>query len=208
MLAVLIVSLVSGLAVPASASRAVCHVVTDPAGDAVRPIRGTGMSTPNDPTLDVLSADVGIGVQTLAFVVRVAHLGDALSQGAQTDSWQMYFTVRGKSFATNATRAPDGVSFTILGDLPEQYAAPGFTPEANVSGSFNIATNEIRVDVPRRYLPVMRPSKEVLLNLTVDSITGVGLLTAEGARLGTTVDRTEQPGPRMPLNTQSCVVAR
>ena len=208
MLVVLVASLLSGLALPASASRALCHVVTDPAGDAVRTIRNTGISTPNDPALDVLSADVGIGVNTLEFVVRVAHLGDVLSQGAQSDSWEMHFTVRGKSFATDATRAPDGVSFTIIGDLPEQYAAPGFTPSANVSGSFNIATNEIRVDVPRKYLPVMRPAKDVLLNLTVDSISGVGLLTAEGARLGTTVDRTEQPGPRMPLNTRSCVVAR
>ena len=167
----------------------------------------TPLSTANDAALDVLSADVGIGSSTLAFVVRVADLAEEISP--QTHQWMMWFDVRGQSFATSATRATDGVSFRVVGDFPEhESAAPGVTSNTiPVTGSFDLVSNEIRVDVPRRHLPVIRPSLDALTNLTVDSLTGVGI-TTERVSATTTVDRTSQPGPRLTLSSQTCVRAR
>lgn len=193
-------------ALPASSAPLQCHVVTDPAGDAVRQIGPSPLSTQNDPALDVLSADVGIGATTLAFVVRVADLTDDPSP--QSEGWMMWFEVQGQGFATHATRTVDGVDFRVLGDFPEhQEPVPGATTaELPVTGSLDTARNEIRVDVPRGLLPVLRPSKDELTNLTVDSLTGVGISTVQvGA--ATTVDRTVQPGPRLALNARTCIRA-
>ena len=192
---------------PARAQPVRCHVVTDPAGDGTRHVDPPGLSTPNEPSLDVLSADVGIGAKSMVFVVRVAALGSATSQGPVTERWDMNFELRGQQFATTATRAIDGADFRVLGQFPENdTAAPGAQTSVPVAGSFDEARNEITVVVPRRLLPILRPSKDSLTNLAVDSFSGAGI-TSERLSLATTVDQTVQPGPNLPINAKTCVPA-
>jgi hypothetical protein len=189
----------------ANAGGPVCRIVTDPAGDAS--LRSFGaVATPNEPALDVVSADIASGPRNLTVVVRVDHLGAAADAGPRLDQWTAYFTVRGHGFAATAARAIDGQQFYLAGDFPEQSAAPGFTAAVPVTGAFLEATNEIRVVVPRDLVGRTRKGDRIS-QITVDTVTGVGTLAtqATGAYAGTTVDRTAQPGPTTAIGARSCV---
>jgi hypothetical protein len=182
-----------------------CRIVSDPAGDATLTSHQP-VSTPDDAPLDVLSADLASGSRNVTIVVRVAGLGTAVEAGPRLDQWVVYFTFRDHGFAATAARAVDGEQFWVAGDFPEKEAAPGFTATVPVGGSFDPATNEIRIVLPRDLIGHTRSGDKVS-RISVDTLTGVGTLATQstGAYAGRTVDRTQQPGPTTSIGAPSCV---
>ncbi|MCU1589614.1 MAG: hypothetical protein JWP11_870 [Frankiales bacterium] len=163
-------------------------------------------ATPNDPALDVLSADVASGARNLTLVVRVAGLGTAVDAGPRLDQWVVYFTFRGGGFAATAARAIDGLQFWVAGDFAEKQAAPGFTATIPVTGEFDPTTNEVRIVLPRDLIGHTRAGDKIS-KISVDTVTGVGTLATQSTGLyaGTTVDRTQQPGATTTIGARNCV---
>lgn len=206
--AALLIAVASGAGLfggSAQATAPTCALVTDPAGDAaVYRSATTPVSTPNEPALDVVSADVGSGPRAVTFVVRVSRLGTAVEAGPRLDMWRTYFTFRGRGFAASASRALDGSRFVVEGEFPETSSPPGFTSSVPVTGSFDMARNEVKVVVPRDLLGRTRVGDKIT-KLTIDTVAGVGTLGTSDAYAGTTVDRTDQPGPGTAIGDRSCV---
>lgn len=97
----------TAFAVPATASHPapVCNLVVDPVGDV----------QPYDAALDIVSADVASGVNTVVGVVRLRSTASGLTLSASGARWDFRFAVDGAAYTFQARRdALGGYTATVL----------------------------------------------------------------------------------------------
>jgi hypothetical protein len=139
---------------PKPKPKPVCNVLTDPADDA-GPFAGIAGASTNDPSLDVVSADVATDATRLTAVIRVKKLTkDAattpLSQVGRR--WMLRFTVGSTVVQVATTDGPLDTSY--------QRGA--------TNGVLDTTTNEIRVTIPLASIPGVKIVKgSVLQNIDV-----------------------------------------
>jgi hypothetical protein len=122
-------------AAPQRTVKPVCHLVTDPAGDATG--TGTPVTAPNDPDLDIVGADIATNSSTLTAVVRLAAVAPSDSTAPTGMEYQVVFAVGTTTMAVDAVIAPNGTSWA---------AGKG-------KGVVNAAKKEIHISVPLSTLP-------------------------------------------------------
>jgi hypothetical protein len=198
------------LAAPASGAskvRPVCHLVTDPRGDAA------ALATPHVPgsdTDDLLSADVASDGRRVTAVLRVAALQQPDPVAPTGRAYVFTFQVRGlpTTYFLAAHTYPTGTSYTY-GDFPDDAYVRVL---GHGTGTVNPATREVRVSAPvAGFLPrsVRRGSTLVALAAGVYRQWGPELLEDSGsnpvhtANLASGFDRAE--GDRYVVGTPSCV---
>jgi hypothetical protein len=122
-----------------------CMLIQDKAGDAQDQPYTTPPS-PNQPDLDIVSADVASDQHSVTTVIRVAHLGTPLDSPGQDNQFQFTFWVGKDSRAvtTYAYRSADAESFWFA-VAPE---GGGTEPSNLAKGVFDVAHNEVRVTLP------------------------------------------------------------
>ena len=128
-------------AVPADAKpkppppKPVCNLLVDPAGD----------TSPSSPQLDILSADVASGLQTVVGVLRLKSLGVSDPVVALGARWELSFSTTGARYTFAAERNAAQVmtaTFTREGDgLTTVYPATVF---------MDTTTSQVRWMVPRK----------------------------------------------------------
>ena len=132
-----IVALVAGVSAADAAPRRrkpappkpVCKIIQDAKGDATEWIFTTG---PNDPALDMISADLVTDATRVTAVWRMDKLtGDSTSWGVGR-GFQTSFKVRGETLILQAVAAPNG-------NLWQNGAG---------TGTVDTAKNEVRMTVP------------------------------------------------------------
>src|SRR3954454_4928922 len=98
---------VSGTPSLAAASPS-CGFIQDTAGDGNDQLNGTRVG-PNEPDLDILSADVATDARSVTTVVRVANLGTALQAAGRRNLYRFFFQLgsRHENVVTLATRSLD-----------------------------------------------------------------------------------------------------
>lgn len=112
------------LAGPAQAThkpKPVCNLLVDKQGDA-GPLLGAGGPLPSavqDPSLDIVSADLVADKTRLVAVIRVAKLTDASQQNPLGRLWTLRFELNGQTYAFQldtsnlaGPRVPDGTGYT------------------------------------------------------------------------------------------------
>lgn len=117
----------------------VCNLVIDDKGDA----KGL-LSVSNNPTWDIVSADVATDKTMLTTVVRVDKLSKTTADDPAGSMWRYDFTVDGIRLYTQAAAAFSGDVFTAgyTDTTSHSFASSGAT------GVFDTAKNEVRVSVP------------------------------------------------------------
>lgn len=123
-----------------------CRLIIDAAGDAQDQPYTTPPS-PNQPDLDIVSADVASDQNSVTTVVRVARLGTMLESPGTDNEFQFTFWVGKDSRAvtTYAYRGVDAEKF-FFGVAPEGNSDN--EPLSRATGVFDMANNEVRVTVP------------------------------------------------------------
>lgn len=103
------------LAVPAQATnkpnrpkpKPVCNLVVDAAGDE-GPLTLSNVSVLQDPSLDIVSADIAADTTRVVAVIRVAKLTDTSQQSPLGRSWILTWLLNGKSYGFTADSSPLG----------------------------------------------------------------------------------------------------
>lgn len=152
----------------------VCNLVVDPAGDA-KGLPVGGDSGPNDPNLDILSADVVTNATTLTGVFRLAAVDGSGDTSPTGRGYELAFKVNGQAVGLLSTIGPDGSTW------------------ANGLGTGRIvpATKEIVFSVPIAQLSTPIKPGAKLTDITVNTWRRV---TATGTGLGR-VDTATGPKP-------------
>jgi hypothetical protein len=88
------------------AKKPVCKLVTDSANDGTG--TGTGQTGPNDPNLDIVSADIATNAATLTAVWRLSAVDGSNSSSPTGRSYTMTFTVNDKTTTVRAIISPAG----------------------------------------------------------------------------------------------------
>lgn len=139
----------------------VCNLVKDDAtNDGTGIGNGFPAVAPNDPTLDVLSADVASNATTLTAVIRLASVDFAPTQGsAQTGhAYDVTFMARGTAVVVRGVIAPTG----------ESWAG------GKGKGTVDKVKKEVRIHVPIASLAVPFKPNEKLTELRATSWRWVG----------------------------------
>jgi hypothetical protein len=168
----------------------VCNLVTDAKGDATD-TGGTGAKAPNDPNLDIVSADIASDATRLTAVIRLDKLDDSENSSHLGRSYVVSFGAFGKTVSVRAITSPAGDSW---------HGGAG-------TGTVDKAKKEIRITVPLAKL-----SEEAKLPQPLKSGIKVTSLTATSwrwvantqATLGI-ADRAAGAGPGYTLGYPSCV---
>lgn len=157
------VSLLLGVSAAEAAKpkpKPVCNLVKDAKGDATD--NGTSaVAMPNDPNLDIITADVASNTKTVTGVIRLAALDGQGSTAPAGAAYTMSFLVKGTVVVLRAYVSPAGESF-----------ADG-TGTA-LSGKVDRAKKEIRIHAPIASLPVQFKAKDKITEIKAQSARWVG----------------------------------
>lgn len=143
------------LAGPATGAGRVCHLVTDPTGDASHfapdnPTVNAGIST----DLDVVSADVATNKRWLTAVIRTATLTEDPDQMLPSRHWEMAFAVGEHHYTIDAHQGVDGFDASFMRD--------GVGTEDEKAGVvFDYANREVRMTVPLTAFPGLSAKQPV-----------------------------------------------
>ncbi|HVF04109.1 MAG TPA: hypothetical protein VNA20_04660 [Frankiaceae bacterium] len=108
----------------------VCHLVVDGKDDAKG--TGTSMDGQNEPTLDILGADIASNATTLNVVFRMAAVEATPTTAPVGRGWDLSFTVKGQSLVVRSYVSPSATKWA----------------DGNGTGKVDAAKNEVRVMVP------------------------------------------------------------
>lgn len=138
----------------------VCNLVKDAKSDATD--NGTSaVATPNDPNLDIITADVASNTKTVTGVIRLAALDGQGSTSPTGAAYTMSFLVKGTVVVLRAYVSPAGETF-----------ADG-TGKA-LTGKVDRAKKEIRIHAPIASLPVQFKAKDKITEIKAQSARWVG----------------------------------
>jgi hypothetical protein len=133
----------------------VCNLVKDAKGDATD--NGTNaVAMPNDPNLDIVTADVASNANTVTGVIRLAALDGQGSTAPTGAAYTLSFLVKGTVVVLRAYVSPAGESF-----------ADG-TGKA-LTGKVDKAKKEIRIHAPIASLPVQFKAKDKVTEIKAQS---------------------------------------
>lgn len=118
----------------------ICNQIVDPKGDAT----AGAISTSNEPSWDIVSADVAADAKTLTTVIRVDKLAKSTSADPLGSQWRFDFFVGETNLYTQATSSPFGDKFVAgYTDTTSHSIA-----NSGATGVFDEAKSEVRVTVP------------------------------------------------------------
>jgi len=146
----------AALAPQASAAPS-CNLIEDAKGDATQLyILGEG-SVPNEPALDIVSADVASNGKQMTTAIRVDKLARNSSGSPYGNIWYVYFSVGGIEFYTQAQSPLTGDVFTVgyIADTGLRTALPDNT----ATGVVDLEKNEVRVTFNLAQLATQAPAK-------------------------------------------------
>lgn len=145
--AVAVVPLLVGVAAADAAPKArpkpkpkpACNLIKDAKGDATDNGTGRAVATPNDPNLDLLSADVATNATTLTAVFRLASVDGTGNNSPTGRAYNLSFLAKSTVIEIEALVGP--------GNLHKWADDKG-------KGTIDTGKKEIRVHVPLSALPV------------------------------------------------------
>jgi hypothetical protein len=182
-----------------------CMLIRDVAGDARDQDHGTYIG-PNEPDLDIVSADIASDARSVTTVVRVQHLGTALEAGGRRNLYRFFFQLgnRHEYVVTLAHRGIDGEQFGVI--VPSEGGNVTAT-ELPATGVFDVAHNEVRVTIPLMQASgnhIVRP-QTYFSHLVADTYRGVGTgPEALGVTAATSLDYADTTA-RYLAGSSSCV---
>ena len=118
----------------------VCNQIVDPKGDATAGV----ISSDNEPSWDVVSADIATDAKTLTTVIRVDKLAKSTSSDPLGSQWRFDFFVGETNLYTQATSTPFGDRFVVGYTDSTSHAIAN----SGATGVFDEAKNEVRVSAP------------------------------------------------------------
>ncbi|HVE63745.1 MAG TPA: hypothetical protein VNB94_08100 [Mycobacteriales bacterium] len=122
----------------------VCNLVQDAKGDATQLyVLGEG-SVPNEPALDIVTADVASNGKQMTTVLRVDKLARNSSGSPYGNIWYAYFNVGGIDFYTQAQSPLTGDVFTVGYVAPDTGLRTAL-PDNAATGVLDMDKNEVRV---------------------------------------------------------------
>jgi hypothetical protein len=171
----------------------ICNLVKDATGDA-GVLSNAGGATTYDPSLDVLSADIGVTGTMLTAVIRVKDLTQTDNLAATGRTWAISFANGTASVGLNAYLSTAG---------GEQF---------NTSkGIFDYAHDQIRIHVALADLPNAKIKKNSVLRgfyVTSNVVVGLDPTLNAGysfAPLGAPADSTDTTTASFKVGAASCV---
>lgn len=156
--------LASGLAAGADAAvkkpkpvPPVCNLVSDAKGDATA-FAVLASGAPNEPGLDIISADIATDAKTLTAVLRLDGDPAALSTSPNGGAWYFVFETPGGKYYTFARSTKSLTAFGVGGydATTGQRATIG-----SGSGTIDSAKKEVRVSVPLSLVPGLKPGVKI-----------------------------------------------
>lgn len=198
-------SLVAGVALAGGASAApkpVCNLMTDPKGDA------SFLDTvPNDPSLDIVSADVATDAKTLTGVLRVDRFSAVSPTSPLGRGYYVLFNAPKAEFPIylNVQITPDLTRFA-WGTRETLASGNGsFVRQGDATGVVDAGSNELRISVPLADVAAvtkLSPGTK-LTALTAQTTSVIG--TSASGGLVATID--DAAGSKAYVTgTKSCVV--
>jgi hypothetical protein len=122
----------------------VCNLVQDAKGDATQLyILGEG-SVPNEPALDIVSADVASNGKQMTTAIRVDKLARNSNGSPYGNIWYVYFNVGGIDFFTQAQSPRIGDVFSV-GYVSPDTGIRTALPDNTATGMVDLDKNEVRV---------------------------------------------------------------
>ena len=192
---------------PSSEAAGSCrHLITDPAGD-VNPLSSPpGVDDTN--LVDLTAVDLKTDRKNVSVQFSVVDINDERTNVLR-HSFAVWFGSAGKRYALTATREPDGDAFeawivTAGQDYSEQENAGYAWAESGlgeVTGSFDAATNTVKVTAPLDLFKASGGLKRELTEVHAISWTGVGAAGGGAESGGDETDRV----PRYVMGKPSCV---
>jgi hypothetical protein len=141
---------------PKPKPKPVCNLIADAKGDATG--TGFGNNGPNDPALDIVSADLATDATRLTAVIRVAALAGSTDTAPTGRGYDVTFSVKGTTFAVRGVLSPAGDRWY----------------DGNGTGVVDKAKNEIRITVPLAKFSVAIKPNDVLTGLKANTWRYVG----------------------------------
>lgn len=139
-----------------------CFIMTDIAKDGTGTGNGTPAVAPDDPSLDLLSADIATNAKTLTAVWRVSNVTPANTTSAPTGrAYTTTFNVRGQVVTVRAILSPAG----------DKWGDGG-------TGKVDPAKNEVRMHIPLAKLAVPIKPNEKLTDFSATTWRWVGTTNA------------------------------
>lgn len=195
LIAIVAVALLAATTTPAFAAKKrpkpVCNLVKDAADDAS--VGGVGATT-YDPSLDIVSADIGVSGTMLTAVIRVKDLTRSDTLGTTGRTWGLSLSNGTASVGLNAYVSPLG---------GEQFNTG--------KGKIDYAADQVRVHVLLKDLPHAKIKKGAVLRgfyVTSNVVVGLDPSLNAGhafAPLSGAVDATPATTAAFPVGTLSCV---
>lgn len=133
----------SGVAAQAGPTQ-VCNLAMDPKGDATQFYILPEGSAPNEPAIDIVSADVATKGKQMTTVLRVDKLAKSAPTSPLGFVWYTYFDVEGVSFYTQTKADPTGDTYSVGYVSPDTGLRTSLADSA-ATGIIDTDRNEIRV---------------------------------------------------------------
>lgn len=134
----------------------VCNLVTDAKSDATG--TGFGSGGPNDPALDIVTADIATDATRLTAVIRVAGLSGSTDTSPTGRGYDVTFSVKGTTIAIRGVLSPAGDRWM----------------DGNGTGVADKTKNEVRITVPLAKFSVPIKPNDVLTGLRANTWRYVG----------------------------------
>jgi hypothetical protein len=187
---------------PKPAAQPSCNLMLDDKGDAK--FAGNG---PNDPNLDITSADVASDAKTVTTVLRLASFATTDPQSPLGRGYYVLFNAPGSDFPVyfNMQITPDLTRFA-WGDLEKLATGNGsYVKKGDATGVIDTAKGEIRISVPvsevKAVANVAPGSKLTSINAAATAVLG----TSKTPGLVSTVDSATSNSAYI-AGSPSCVV--
>ena len=143
---------------PAAEAKSVCHLLVDRKADATQAYVAPEGIAPNDPALDIRSADIASNGKQVTTVLRVTEFAKIGVTSPAGYAWYVYFSIDGQEFFTQAKAGPAGDSFSVgyvgAEGIRTALAKPG------AKGTFVADRNEIRVSFAAAQLTELKPFRK------------------------------------------------
>ena len=152
-------ALAAGTGIAAAAPAPVCNLITDAKGDGTATIL-TDEGGPNDPSWDILSADVASTKKGLTTVIRVDKLAASALTSPGGVQWRVNFTAGDKQLFTQVVSTRSGL-VGRYGYVDTLSRSLGGAP-----ATVDMAKNEIRITVPDKGFAAQATIKKVGTTLT------------------------------------------
>lgn len=143
---------------PAAEAKPVCHLLVDRKADATQLYAAPEGLAPNDPAIDIRSADIASNSKQVTTVLRVTELAKLGVTSPGGYVWYVYFSIDGQEFFTEAKAGPAGDSFSVGYVGAEGIRTALAKPAAK--GTFVADRNEVRVSFAAAQLTELRPFRK------------------------------------------------